>query len=90
MRMFALAAVIKELAGPCIPQALSYLHTQVPACSRSAVRPYPGRGRRMAKGQMRGNRELKKPKLVKAPLATADALSGKAVLERIAVPKKKT
>lgn len=43
----------------------------------------------MAKGQMRGNRELKKPKLVKAPLATTDALSGKAVLERIAVPKKK-
>ncbi|GLQ54888.1 hypothetical protein [Devosia nitrariae] len=43
----------------------------------------------MPKGQMRGNRELKKPKMVKSSPATPDALSGKAVLDRIAVPKKK-
>ncbi len=43
----------------------------------------------MAKGQMRGNRELKKPKMVRAPAAATDALSGKAVLDRIAMPKKK-
>ncbi|WP_269468506.1 hypothetical protein [Devosia ureilytica] len=43
----------------------------------------------MAKGQMRGNRELKKPKMVKAPPATTTAPAAKAVLDRIAVPKKK-
>ena len=43
----------------------------------------------MAKGQMRGNRELKKPKMVKAPPATTDGAFAKAVLDRIAVPKKK-
>jgi len=43
----------------------------------------------MAKGQMRGNRELKKPKMVKAPPAAADVPAAKAVLDRIAVPKKK-
>jgi hypothetical protein len=43
----------------------------------------------MAKGQMRGNRELKKPKMVKATPATTDEPFSKAVLERIAPNKKK-
>lgn len=43
----------------------------------------------MARGQMRGNRELKKPKMVKAAPATIDEPFGKAVLERIAPHKKK-
>lgn len=43
----------------------------------------------MARGQMRGNRELKKPKMVKAPRATTEEPFGKAVQERIAPPKKK-
>lgn len=43
----------------------------------------------MAKAQKRGNRELKKPKIVKAPQAATDALFGKAVLASIAPHKKK-
>ena len=43
----------------------------------------------MAKEQKRGNREIKKPKKVREPVAEAAALSSKAVLERIVVPKKK-
>ncbi|MFD1254286.1 MULTISPECIES: hypothetical protein [Devosia] len=42
----------------------------------------------MAKEQKRGNREIKKPKKVREPVAEAATLSSKAVLERIAVPKK--
>ena len=43
----------------------------------------------MAKEQKRGNREIKKPKKVREPVPAAATLSSKAVLERIAVPKKK-
>jgi len=43
----------------------------------------------MAKGQMRGNREVKKPKAVKAPQAVTEESFGKAVLDRIAPQKKK-
>jgi len=42
----------------------------------------------MAKEQKRGNREFKKPKKVREPVSEAAPLSNKAVLERIAVPKK--
>lgn len=43
----------------------------------------------MAKEQKRGNREIKKLKKVREPVAETAALSGKAVLDRIVVPKKK-
>jgi len=43
----------------------------------------------MPRGQMRGNRELKKSKLVKAPVVKTEETLGKAVLERIAPVKKK-
>lgn len=43
----------------------------------------------MAKGQMRGNREIRKPKMVKAPAEATAALPIKAVLDRINPPKKK-
>lgn len=43
----------------------------------------------MTREKMRGNRELKKPKMVKAAPATTDEPFGKAVLERIAPHKKK-
>jgi hypothetical protein len=61
----------------------------VPGYSRSDAPPYPGTVLIMAKAQKRGNRELKKPKMVKAPQATTDALFGKAVLDSIAPHKKK-
>jgi hypothetical protein len=43
----------------------------------------------MARGQKRGNRELKSPKMVKVPQATTNAVSGKAVFDRIVPHKKK-
>ena len=44
----------------------------------------------MAKGQKRGNREIRKPKATKSPAAAPTSiLSTKAILAPIGVPKKK-
>lgn len=60
------------------------------ADANADVRPYPGTGITiMAKGQMRGNLEVRKPKMVKAVAEAPAALPAKAVLDRIRVSKKK-
>ncbi|GLQ55481.1 hypothetical protein GCM10010862_27400 [Devosia nitrariae] len=60
------------------------------ADANADVRPNPGTGIIiMAKGQMRGNREIRKPKMVKAVAEAPAALPAKAVLDRISASKKK-